>query len=106
MPTLTITLPQELKDELDFIPKTGYYDNKSEFIRDAIRSLLRERNDIRIATAIEMYKGGFISISKAAEISNLNFKEMIVQLKDRGIPILCDEENVDEKVEYLKKLME
>ena len=106
MPTLTITIPELFKKEIESIPKTGYYDNKSEFIRDAIRTLLSSRKELRIGVAVEMYKAGDISISKASEIAGINFEEMKKILFDRNIPLERGEDtrNVDEKAKQLMKM--
>ena len=45
-------------------------------------------------------------MSKAAEIANVSFEEMRVILSDRGISITISEEDLNDKVEKLKKLME
>ena len=60
--TLSITVPELLRLELGVIPKTGYYDSTSEFMRDAMRTLLRARKDLRIAIAMVLYKEVKISL--------------------------------------------
>ena len=106
MPTLTITIPELFKKEIESIPKTGYYDNKSEFIRDAIRTLLSSRKELRIGVAVEMYKAGDISISKASEIAGINFEEMKKILFDRNIPLERGEDTkiVEKKAKELLKM--
>ena len=106
MPTLTITIPELFKKEIESIPKTGYYDNKSEFIRDAIRTLLSSRKELRIGVAVEMYKTGDISISKASEIAGINFEEMKKILFDRNIPLERGEDTkiVEKKAKELLKM--
>mgnify|MGYP001566812114 FL=1 len=59
--TLSITVPDTLKLELGVIPKTGYYDSTSEFLRDAMRTLLATRKDLRISIATILYKENKIS---------------------------------------------
>lgn len=66
--TTSFTAPPMMRMELDAVPRTGYYDSVSEFLRDAMRTLLAARKDLRIAIAAELYKEERISLGKAAEI--------------------------------------
>lgn len=83
--TISFTVPKELKIKLDAISHTGYYDSLSEFLRDAIRNILKERKDLRIAMAYELYKSEKISIGKAAEILELSMAEIREIFKEREI---------------------
>jgi len=83
--TLSFTVPSELKLKLDAVTHTGYYDSLSEFLRDAIRNLLNQNKDIRIAIAFQLYKTKKISLSKAAEIINESLEETEKLLKERDI---------------------
>ena len=82
---LSFTVPNELKLKLDAITHTGYYDSLSEFLRDAIRNLLNQNKNIRIAIAFELYKTKKISLPKAAEIINESLEETEKLLKERDI---------------------
>lgn len=83
--TLSFTVPNELKLKLDAVTHIGYYDSLSEFLRDAIRNLLSQNKDIRIAIAFELYKTKRISLSKAAEIIGTSLEETEKLLKERDI---------------------
>ena len=89
MPTknISFTAPELLKMEIEASPETGYYDNKSEFLRDATRTLLAARKDLRIAIACELYKKEKISLGRAVEIAGLNYDEMKKILAEREIRI-------------------
>ena len=79
------SLPKMYEQEIQGVIDAGYYSNKSEVVRDALRSFFESKEQLRIAAAIEMLKKDEITLSKAAEISGLNlfqFKEII---HDRGI---------------------
>ncbi len=82
---LSFTVPNELKLKLDAVTHTGYYDSLSEFLRDAIRNLLNQNKNIRIAIAFELYKTKKISLPKAAEIINESLEETEKLLKERDI---------------------
>lgn len=103
--TVSFTLPPLMKKELDVVASTGYYDNKSEFIRDAIRTLLAARRDVRYALACALYDKEEISLGKAAEMADVNIEEMKRMLHGRGISIKR-RESVEEMEEMSKKVME
>ena len=100
--TVSFTLPPLMKKELDVIASTGYYDNKSEFIRDAIRTLLAARRDVRSAMACALYDKEEISLGKASEIADVNIEEMKKMLHERGISIKRWE-SVEEMEEMAKQ---
>ena len=83
--TLSFTVPEVLRLELGAIPKTGYYDSTSEFLRDSMRTLLAARKDLRISIATVLYKEGKISLGKAVEIADTNYEEMKRILNEKGI---------------------
>ncbi len=85
--TLSFTVPEMLRLELGAIPKTGYYDSTSEFLRDAMRTLLTARKDLRIALASVLYTEGKISLGKAVEVADVNYEEMKKIFVDKGIKL-------------------
>lgn len=85
--TVSITVPETLRLELGAIPKTGYYDSTSEFLRDAMRTILSNHKELRIAIASVLYKEEKISLGKAAEIADINYEEMKNILKEKGIKL-------------------
>ena len=85
--TISFTAPEMLKLELGAISETGYYDSASEFLRDAMRTILAARKDLRIAIATVLYTGGKISLGKAVEVADVNHEEMKKILVDKGIKI-------------------
>ena len=80
-------LPQLYQDEIEALIKAGYYSNKSEVVRDALRSFFETKEHMRMAAAVELYKSGKTTLSKAAEIALLNLEEFTSILLDRGIRI-------------------
>src|SRR3989338_11316792 len=85
--TLSFTVPEMLRMELGAIPDTGYYDSTSEFLRDAMRNILSERKDLRIAIASVLYKDGKISLGKAVEVADVSHEEMKKILVEKGIAL-------------------
>jgi predicted HTH domain antitoxin len=82
--TISFTAPDILGMEIEASSSIGYYDNKSEFLRDATRTLLAARKDLRIAIACELFNKNKISIGKAVEISGLHFDEFKKILSKTG----------------------
>jgi len=83
----TYSIPPLYEDKIEAVVKAGYYSSKSDVVRDALRLLFDTKSNLRTSAAIEMYRSGKVTLSKAAEIATLNtisFKEV---LKDRGIRI-------------------
>ena len=85
--TISFTAPDLLRMEIEASSEIGYYDNKSEFLRDATRTLLSARKDLRIAIACVLYKKGKISLGRAVEIADVNYEEMKKILRERDITI-------------------
>ena len=96
----TYSIPKIYEDEIEAVVEAGYYSSKSDVIRDALRHLFETKNHLKISAAIEMFKKGKVTLSKAAEIAGIDtvsFKEI---LKDRGIKI---EIQVDKKEDLDKR---
>ncbi|MBI4980079.1 UPF0175 family protein [Candidatus Woesearchaeota archaeon] len=102
--TLSFTVPSTLRLELSAIPDTGYYDSTSEFLRDAMRTLLATRKDLRIAIASVLYKEGKISLGKAAEIADVNYEDIKKILVEKGIKLKRGAETREEMERELKGL--
>lgn len=66
--TLSFTVPNDLKLKLEAVTHIGHYDSLSEFLRDAIRTLLSNNRDLRISIAHHLHKENKIPLGKAAEI--------------------------------------
>lgn len=82
---MSITIPEKMGEEIDAIINSGYYDNRSELIRDAIRLFLAQKAEIRLVAAIELYKREKITLSRAAEIAGISFDDMKSILQDEGV---------------------
>ncbi|MDP4012337.1 MAG: UPF0175 family protein [Candidatus Nanoarchaeia archaeon] len=83
--TISFTVPKEIKLKLDAVTHIGYYDSVSEFLRDAIRTILQDRKDLRIAIAYELFTKKQISWGKAAEIIGSSIEETKELFEQRKI---------------------
>lgn len=55
--------------------------------------------------AVELYREGFISMGKAAEIAGLSRSEMMDLLNERRVPISYTVEDLKEDMEILRKVL-
>ncbi len=101
---ISFTSPEVLKLEIEASPRTGYYDNKSEFLRDAVRTLLASRKDLRISIASVLYNENKISLGRACEIAELDIEEMKKILVGKGTKLRRGTETIKEMEEETKGL--
>ncbi len=99
---VSISLPKKMNEEINALINSGYYDNRSELVRDALRMFLAKKGENRLVAAIELYKEGKITISRAAEIAGIDFETMKSILIDEGVLKRGRKESRDtEKLEEL-----
>ena len=81
----SFSLPKIVEAEIEAVIRAGYYSSKSEVVKDALRLLFETRKELKIASAVEMYINGEISLGKAAEIAGVSVIEFKEILASRGI---------------------
>ena len=77
-------LSVDVERKLKALVKAGHYSNEIDVIKDAISSLFRENVQLKVSTAIELYKKGEVSLSKAAEVAGMTIIEFKDILGKRG----------------------
>ena|SRR2546426_3506761 len=77
-------LPELVKKEIDALVKAGYYSSKSDVVKDALRTFLSEKKNLRTAAAVELYKRDEVSLGKAAEIADMGIVEFKEVLANQG----------------------
>ncbi len=100
------SIPRIYEQEIEAVIDAGYYSNKSEVVRDALRNLFEAKAQLRIAAALELYKKEEVTLSKAAEIACLNILQFKGLLLDRGIPIRTPKQSKDELQKGVKLLQQ
>lgn len=108
MTVVSVSIPEILEMEIDALVKRGYYDNKSEIFREALRNLFASNQTLRISAVVELYQDGRISLGKAAEMAGLSIEEMKEVLASQNVTIErgpADVQEMEEQVEQLKKRM-
>lgn len=102
-------LPVTIEMEMKALVRDGHYANINEALKDAFRTLLNIRPELRISVVIELYNEGEISIGKAAEMigfSTIEFKDI---LANKGIHRKVgsrSKKELNEGVELIKRLRE
>lgn len=100
----TISLPATIEREIEALIKAGYYTSKSEAVKDAFRTLLDTKPALKLTSAIELYKAGEVSLSRAAEIAGINIEDFKQILSNKGIRReIKPEKNIDKKVKAIIK---
>ena len=95
-------------NRLDVLIERGIYKDRESLIKDAMRSLLRSKPELRRRLAIELYQQGGVSLSRAAEIGGLDIESFKELLREGGIArsITPIGEAVRNEVELLMHLRE
>ncbi|MEA3345789.1 MAG: UPF0175 family protein [Chloroflexota bacterium] len=95
-----------LLDELDVLVERGIYEDKAALLKDAMRSLLRSKPELRAQLAVELYRRGKVSLSRAAEIGGMDIESFKELLREAGIPrtIPSVGEAVEQETEWLMHL--
>lgn len=102
-------LPATIEMEMKALVRDGYYSSINEALKDAFRTLLNVRPELRTSAVIELYNEGEISIGKAAEmigVSTIEFKDI---LANKGIHRKVgsrSKKELNEGVELIKRLRE
>ena len=100
----SFSLPKVMEAEIEAVIKAGYYSSKSEVVKDALRLLFETRKELKIASAVEMYIDGEISLGKAAEIAGVSILEFKELLASRGIYRELEVESAEKMDKKLEKL--
>ncbi len=95
-----------IKKEIDALVKAGYYSSKSDVVKDALRTFLDKKRNLRLAAAVELYKLEEISLGKAAEIADIGIVEFKEILASRGYKrvLAVRKQDVRKADEIMKKM--
>ena len=80
-----------LEDELRALVRAGDYRSKEEAIGHALEVLLAANPQLRLNTAVELYRQGKVTLSRAAEIAGLEWETFKERLAEQNVPIAVDE---------------
>src|SRR5574341_109737 len=97
-----LNLPTTIEKEIEALIRAGYYSSKSDAVKDAFRTLLQTKPALKLASAIELYKAGEVSLARAAEIAGMNIEDFKHVLSDRGIKrTIKPDTGIDKKVDEI-----
>ena len=88
----SLSVPQELREELAALTETGHYSNEESILADAVRTFFAARPDLRRAVATRLYQKGRLSLGRAAEWCGFSIEEFKEELLRQGIRRLTEEE--------------
>jgi predicted HTH domain antitoxin len=80
-----------LEEELKAVVRAGGYRSKREAVRHALEVLLAANPDLRIRTAVELYRHGKVTLARGAEVAGLELEAFKEKLAAEEIPLLVDE---------------
>ncbi len=98
-------LSADLDRKVKALISGGIYPSELEVIKDAIKSLFRENAELNISAAMELYRKGEISLSKAAEIAGMTTIEFKEVLGKRGFIREIEARPAEEMDKKLKKYL-
>lgn len=84
------------------------YSSQEAVIEDALRSLLQEKPQLRIALAVYRYQTEEMSLAKAAHLAGVSFDRMKELLLSRGVQLRLgpmDDAEIAEEVATLERLL-
>ena len=81
-----------LDDELKAVVRVGGYKSEAEVVGHALEVLLVANPQLRINTAMELFRRSRITLTRAAEIAGLELEAFKQRLAEQGVSILVDEQ--------------
>ena len=91
--TTAFSLPKIMEMEISALVRSGYYSSKSDVAKDAFRTLFDVKKQLKVASAVELYKSGEVSLTRGAEIAEMDIETFKAILKDRGVAIMVTVED-------------
>lgn len=95
-----------IEKQLAAIVRAGLYRNEDEALQEAITTWLAIKPQIRLETAIELFRADEVTLERAAEIAGINrwlFQDILAQ---RGIKILIEANSQEELAVAAKEIRE
>lgn len=100
----SFSIPELMKDEIDALVESGEYSSRSDVMRDAFRTFLRKNPEKRIRITVELYRKENISLTRAAELAEMDIESYKKELEKRGVAVNTAKGDEEEKKEVEEKL--
>lgn len=82
-----------IEKQFEAVVRAGLFKDRQDAVREAMSTLLAVRPQLRLEAAIELVRGGEISLLRGSEMAGLDFETFRHLLRDRGTP--CEIESED-----------
>ena len=99
-----LSLPRTIENEINALVKGGYFRSKDSFIEESVKYMLVSRGDLKINAAVEMYRSGDVSLTRAAEVAGMSIFEFKEVLKTRGITMVVEAPSKEEINSQIKRM--
>lgn len=93
----TVRLPEETIEALEDLTEKLQRE-RSDVMREALQIGIGE---MKLRLVLELYSKGKISFGRMAELTDLGYRELSLELKRRNVPLRYGEERFSEEVEQL-----
>lgn len=98
------SIPKIYEEEIEGVIDAGYYSNKSEVVREALRLFFEQKQMLRMAAAIEMFKQGKVTLARAAELAGITSFEFKDALAERGVKTVLLKKGLKETKKQMRLL--
>lgn len=93
----TISIQEDIYQAgITAIVQSGLYPDQSAILLEAFQLFLQAHPQIRLIMAIDLYQNEVVTLSKAAEIAEMNFFDFRAILQARGIMLESSEETTED----------
>ncbi|CCQ34580.1 hypothetical protein HLRTI_002929 [Halorhabdus tiamatea SARL4B] len=100
MPTVSVRLPDEEKDELEAVADL-LEEDWSTIIRKSLRDGL---HDLRVRHAVERYQSGDVAVTEAARLANVTVAEWLEIAREKNLTVQFRREDLEREVEAAHEL--
>lgn len=94
-----------MKEGIKVLVSGGYYPTENELLRDAFRTLLNTKTELKVSLAVELYLKGRISLMRAAEFAGMTTVEFKDVLANRGITRETEGKPVEKMDKKIKQIL-
>jgi len=81
----SFSLPTLLVAQIGALVASGHFSSRSDVVKEALRFFLEEKQHLRGAAAVELYRSGQATLTKGAEIASLRPEAFRGILRDQGV---------------------
>lgn len=83
---------ERLEEDLEAIVRAGAYASRDEVVRHALEVLLLANPQLRLKTAIELYRDDKVTLSRAVEIAGVDYETFKESLTAAGVERVIEAE--------------